>query len=674
MNFLSPTAIAVAAGLTIPPLIALYFLKLKRTPRLVPSTLLWKKSVEDLQVNSPFQRLRSSLLLLLQLLVLILAAIALGKPMFQTVQAHQGTNVILIDQSASMNVMEPGGKTRLEEAKEQAKLTVDNMADDARAMVIAFCDRAAVESSFDTDKEALKRKIEGIAPTESTSSLAEAVTLAEAYTQNITIATETAGGENAPAPPAPPATVFLFTDGRIEESERVTLQRLDLDKIHMTTIGQRSDNVGITAMDARRNYEQPELLEVAATVRNFGPDPAVFDATLYVENAPVDVQSVRLEPAAANDAKPGADSGDPGAGSSRVIVFDRIEFGGGGVIEVNLRVDDALTADNRAWTIIEPPKHLRVLLVNDKAGYLTDALETLPLDLVRMTADEYENAPDTAVTDGQRSLFDVVVLDQHSTARLPQGNYFFWGSAPKIEGVSAGDAIDNEVIFNWDESHPTLRHVSVETLRVIEWLRLELPKDAVPIISGQTSPVLAYMTRDASQFLISAFSPTTEDPARGTLRNTQWLATADFIVFLQNAVQFLASNLSTTGTKSVEPGQPVTLPLPPKATTVKVHRPTGEDDEVPSATHQMIHYATTRNVGLYRVAPGLPGADVFAVNLFNAVESNVAPAPKLTLGGSAIDAKAGSIEVNEAAWPYVLLALLVLLLLEWIVYNRRVFV
>src|SRR4029078_9444723 len=51
--------------------ILLYFLKLKRKPIQVPSTFLWKKSIEDLHVNSLFQWLRNNILLPLQLICLL---------------------------------------------------------------------------------------------------------------------------------------------------------------------------------------------------------------------------------------------------------------------------------------------------------------------------------------------------------------------------------------------------------------------------------------------------------------------------------------------------------------------------------------------------------------------------------------------------------------------------
>ena len=244
MSFLSPTAIAIAAALTIPPLVALYFLKLKRQVRLVPSTLLWKRAVEDLRVNAPFQRLRSSLLLLLQLLVLILAAIALGKPMLQAVEVENETIIILIDQSASMEVGEEGGHSRLDLAKEQAKRVVRNMDDKARAMVIAFCDYAWVVSSFDRDRDALIQKIDSIEPTQSTSRIGEAVTLAEAYAQNIIIGGEEAGTDVAPESTAPPASVFIFTDGRIEDAAQTTIEKFDMKHVQINRVGTRDDNVG----------------------------------------------------------------------------------------------------------------------------------------------------------------------------------------------------------------------------------------------------------------------------------------------------------------------------------------------------------------------------------------------------------------------------------------------
>ncbi len=687
MTFLDPTTIAVAAGLTIPPLVALYFLKLKRAVRLVPSTLLWKKAVEDLRVNAPFQRLRKSLLLLLQLLVLILAAIALGKPMFHAAESHMGTLILLVDQSASMNVMEQGGRTRLDLAREQAKQMIDAMADDARAMIIAFCDRATVVSSFDTDKQALKRKIDSIEPTQSTSSLTEAIALAEAHSQNLIIGGETPGSDIAPISAAPTASVFMFTDGRIEDAAKTPFRILDPAAIRVTTVGARRDNIAILNMAARRNYERPEMLEVTATVRNYGERSAEIDATLHINGRHIDVRTLSLDgissprrtgdarnPPAPVSRRSAGDETNADVGDVRLVVFDNIEFGGGGLIEVALNVDDALSADDRAWTVIEPPRNVRVLLVSSDDYFLPGVLATLDLELVRMTPTEYESAPDDKLTADKRSLFDVVVFNRHSTKRLPQGNYFFWAGVPLIDGVAQGPPIKDEIIFDWDETHPVLRYVAVKAIDVLEWHKLTLPAAAKSIIDGQTSPVLAYLTRDASQFLISAFSLVIVDDRGAARFNTDWAVKLDFVAFMQNAVQYLSSNLAISGKKSVATGEPVVLSVPSRQESVNVIRPDGAIDIQPTAQYQSVNYSNTRAVGAYRVEPGLTGQDVFAVNLFNPVESDVTPTASLALGSGEVATRAAAVEISRPAWNYLLLFIVAVLLIEWIVYNHRVMV
>ena len=89
-------------GAVPPAIVLLYFLKLKRTPLEVPSTFLWRKSIEDLHVNSIWQRLRTSLLLLLQILLVLLVMAAVVRPGWSGSQLLGDRYVFLIDNSASM--------------------------------------------------------------------------------------------------------------------------------------------------------------------------------------------------------------------------------------------------------------------------------------------------------------------------------------------------------------------------------------------------------------------------------------------------------------------------------------------------------------------------------------------------------------------------------------------
>src|SRR5687768_12112341 len=88
----------------VPPLlILLYFLKLKRKPLQVPSTFLWKKSIEDLHVNSLFQWIRQNILLLLQLLVLIVFLYSLLGFRYHGSATRGRHYILMIDNSASMS-------------------------------------------------------------------------------------------------------------------------------------------------------------------------------------------------------------------------------------------------------------------------------------------------------------------------------------------------------------------------------------------------------------------------------------------------------------------------------------------------------------------------------------------------------------------------------------------
>src|SRR5438105_13689860 len=80
-----------------PAIVALYFLKLRRQPLEVPSTYLWLKSIEDLHVNSLWQRIRQSLLLYLQLLLMLLVIFALLRPGWRSEKQVEERNILLID-------------------------------------------------------------------------------------------------------------------------------------------------------------------------------------------------------------------------------------------------------------------------------------------------------------------------------------------------------------------------------------------------------------------------------------------------------------------------------------------------------------------------------------------------------------------------------------------------
>ncbi len=676
-DFLSPLTMAIAGGLAIPALVALYFLKLKRQEVDVPSTLLWKRAVQDLQVNAPFQRLRRNLLLFLQLLILIAAIIALGRPMVNVEQARDERLVLLIDHSASMNAREPDGTTRLAQAKEEASRLVDDLGPNDQAMLIAFSDQVSLVTPFLNDKARLLRQIESIRPTDRPTHLKEALELAEHHSTPQII--EDAQGSLVPDSAAPQGHMILFSDGRIDDAEALVLRRGSMEIVR---IGEQVDNVGVVALEVKRNYERPDLLNVFARVRNFSDRPVKTDLTLLINDQIVSVQDVpELDPGMAPSGDgaatqptataPAARIG-PAAGSVGLVPFPEIEFPEAGVAEVRLSRSDGFAADDNAYALIPPPRRMAVLLVTPGHMYLPKLLRGFKLsEFEVVTPERYEAMSDDELMDEGRLKYDVVVFDDHATAKLPPGAYIFFGQGPKIDGVTVGEQIDNEYIVTWDDTHPILRYVTFDDVDVLSWARLTLPDEAVTLVEGETAPVVSYLARDGRSYLLIAFSSFN---AERTALNTTWFLRRGLVVFMYNALQHLAGSVTAADTRVVQPGEAVALTAPPGTDEVAITTPKLKTEKVLVRSQQVTYFGKTDHVGLYLAEPAVTGQEHFAVNLFDENESFIAPNKGFTIGTEAVPQSEGVQRVNRPLWPYLLLAALVVLFAEWYIYNKRVFV
>src|SRR5882724_8863701 len=116
-----PTFTALSSAwlfLLLVPLVAFYFLKLKRPRHIIPSLVLWRQVLADQRVNSPFQKFKRNFLLLLQILLLALLVLAAMQPLLRREVSQANRLPILIDVSASMGALDAdGGKSRLAEVK-----------------------------------------------------------------------------------------------------------------------------------------------------------------------------------------------------------------------------------------------------------------------------------------------------------------------------------------------------------------------------------------------------------------------------------------------------------------------------------------------------------------------------------------------------------------------------
>ncbi|HEX2053738.1 MAG TPA: BatA domain-containing protein, partial [Actinomycetota bacterium] len=84
------------------PILVTYMLRTRRPRQVVASTFLWGEATRNVAATRPFQRLRPSVLLLLQLLLLAALVLALARPFRSTLGVGGSHLVLVVDASGSM--------------------------------------------------------------------------------------------------------------------------------------------------------------------------------------------------------------------------------------------------------------------------------------------------------------------------------------------------------------------------------------------------------------------------------------------------------------------------------------------------------------------------------------------------------------------------------------------
>ena len=126
---------------------------------------------------------------------------------------------------------------------------------------------------------------------------------------------------------------------------------------------------------------------------------------------------------------------------------------------------------------------------------------------------------------------------------------------------------------------------------------------------------------------------------------------------------------------NVKPGKPIVVRTEATITEIDVETPRGERSTITRGSLGHFTFADTDQIGVYTIHEQVPQSVTrrFTVNLFNREESDIWPQPKLEIGHETVAGQLTWEPMRREAWKYVLIVALAVLLLEWYIFNRRVY-
>ena len=638
LSFRLLAPLGLFAAISLPLIVLIYMRRQQPIPRAIPSLRFWNP---EQGVEHERSRLRPppiTLLLLLELLIAALLAIALARPAAEealgafSARSTPRHDIVLLDGSTSMMATDgTSSRTRFDLARARALTVVNDWQPGDVVSVVVFGSATRTFSISDVQQQReVKRQLTTLPAPGGLGDLNAVLDLAS----NLRLP----GRENR---------VTLVTDGGLTADPTIVKQvgmPIVLDEV-----GGPLDNLAVTEIGAEAVSGQKDTYRVSAQITNFSSDAAAVPYSIFADSNDVADNQVTVQP-----------------GESRTVSAQLPAGASQG--SVTLRRLDGLLQDNRATVVLHQDARLSlsILLVTDTPDKLERALSVVPGARVDTVPSSTQGISQMAAG------YDLVVYDgvTPAPADIPAVPTIFVQPQP-IPGLFAvAGAMPQPQITRIHAGDSLLADLDVEGLTFGQTSAYQLPAGATEILGGTsgtvTGPLLWRGTVNGQSSFTIAFSIADSNIGQRVV----------FPVLIARMVDELVQSPLPS---AVSIGDPVVFQPSSVTAQIAITSPGGIKTTLATtgtAQSQAVTFAGTNEVGIYSLTESRANGEAiargqFAVNAGNMVESNLQPNPQLPalLRGSGVGATPSGGQTQSDLvdlWPMVAAFALALLAIEWI--------
>jgi hypothetical protein len=414
----------------IPIIIMMYILKQKFEEREISSVYLWQQVLKDIEVNTPWQKLKKNLLLLLQLLAALLLVLALSDPFVSLRGSDYANLIVVIDNTGSMNAAYDQG-TRLEKSKDLAETLVKNAATGTQITLISNGRYPKVELNNTVDKLEALQRIKAIKATNSSGNINDAASMVKAI------------GKQAMTYKA-----VFYTDGG------VNMEGLNGEVV---SVAKPVDNI---SLDTLTHTAKNGKLNILIRATNHGSTDITSEITVYGNENVLDIKNIELK-----------------AGESKSILAEGVgkEIS---YISAELSERDGLDNDNITFDVVKPSAIQKVMLVSESNLFIEKAFSVI--DNVEL----YKSNPGDEI----QGEYDLYIYDGTLPANLPQKGSIMLINPPsgstlaEVKGDIEGGTVKAK-------SHDLTKYLENTSFAVSKLRNIELPyyADKLLDLDGSTA-------------------------------------------------------------------------------------------------------------------------------------------------------------------------------------------